>query len=254
MVLAVLAVFNLLFAPKQDKNIWINTAKASDHTGQIASVEVIGLPVTVATQATTETTALALPTATAVATTPAETPTATPETSGKPVFPAIWQRDKTQYINDDEWKTWSPSACSAASLSSVLIGYGHPVRITDVLYQFRLENAIKSSVGLYKYDVFSNVASQYGLKVVYSEDKNLDAHFNSVLDFLRQGDPVILNVLDPVYFPDGHFIVATGLNPDGTVAIMNPDPTGGAQVNQNWTQDSLKLYFSRMKRSAAALP
>jgi hypothetical protein len=241
MALAFLIVLNLLFAPKKDENIWVSTAKASDH--QMASVEVIGVPAVA--EATPE------PNATPVA------PTAIPETaaaSGKPVFPAIWQRDKAQYNSDAEWKTWSPSACSAAALSSVLIGYGHPVRITDVLYQFQQEKAIKSSVGLFKYDVFNNVASQFGLKVIYSEDKDLEAHFGRVLDFLKQGYPVILNVLDPVYFPDGHFIVATGLNPDGTVAIMNPDPTGGSQVNQNWTQDSLKLYFSRMKRSAAVLP
>ncbi len=175
-------------------------------------------------------------------------------TVSKLVFPAVWQRDKTQYASEDEWKTWAASACSAAALSSVLTGYGHPVKISDVLNQFEQQNAIKSSVGLYKYNVFNTVASKYGLKVAYSEDKNLDSHFGRVLDYLKQGYPVILNVLDPTYFPGGHFIVATGLNPDNTVAIMNPDPTGGKQVNQFWTQDSLKLYFSRMTRSAAILP
>ncbi len=241
MALAFLVVLNLLFAQKKNDNVLISTAKASDH--QVASVEVIGA--TAAAEAPTE------PGATPVAPTAPETAAAEP---GKPVFPAVWQRDKAQYNSEAEWQTWSPSACSAASLSSVLIGYGHPVRITDVLYQFQQEKAIKSSVGLFKYDVFNNIASQYGLKVIYSEDKDLDAHFGRVLGYLKQGYPVILNVLDPVYFPSGHFIVATGLNQDGTVAIMNPDPTGGQQVNQDWTQDSLRLYFSRMKRSAAVLP
>lgn len=231
-VLAFFVILNFLLAPKKDQDIWVSTANASGHS--MAKVEVIG-------------------------TTAADTlePTTVPATSamtGKLVFPAVWQRDKTQYASESEWKTWAGSACSAAALSSVLTGYGHPVKITDVLNQFEQQNAIKSSVGLYKYNVFSTVASEYGLKVAYSEDKNLDAHFGRVLDYLKQGYPVILNVLDPTYFPGGHFIVATGLNPDNTVAIMNPDPTGGKQVNQSWTQDSLKLYFSRMTRSAAILP
>lgn len=243
MALAVLAVLNLFLAPKPDADLWISTAKASDHHGQAAPVEIIGAPGDVATSTSTATPVASTPPTTTAATDPA-----------KPIFPAIWQRDKAQYNSDAEWKTWSNSACSAAALSSVLIGYGHPVRITDVLYQFQQEKAIKSSVGLYKYDVFNNVAAQFSLKVIYSEDKDLDAHFGRVLDYLKQSYPVILNVLDPVYFPDGHFVVATGLNPDGTVAIMNPDPTGGAGINQNWTQDGLKLYFSRMKRSAAVMP
>lgn len=243
MVLAVLVVLNLLFASKKDEDVWVSTAKASNLQSHMASVEVIGAP-------TVESTTL--PTPTPEPTSPP--PAATAAASTRPVSPGVWQRDKTQYINDAEWQTWAPSACSAASLASVLISYGHPVRITDVLYQFRQLGAIKSSVGLYKYDVFNTVASQYGLKVIYSEDKDLDAHFARVLDFLKQGYPVILNVRDPVYFPDGHFVVANGINADGTVAIMNPDPTDDKGVNQNWTQDSLKLYFGRMKRSAAVLP
>jgi hypothetical protein len=238
-VLAVLVVLNLLFASKKDEDTWVSTAKASNPQSRVASAEIIGAPTGAEPTATPESSAL---------------PPAAVSAATKPVFPPVWQRDKAQYIDDGEWQTWAPSACSAASLASVLIGYGHPVRITDVLYQFRQLGAIKSNVGLYKYDVFSTVASRYGLKVIYSEDNDLDAHFARVLDFLKQGYPVILNVRDPVYFPDGHFIVATALNPDGTVAIMNPDPTDDKGVNQNWTQDSLKLYFSRMKRSAAVLP
>ncbi|HEX2914694.1 MAG TPA: C39 family peptidase, partial [Chloroflexia bacterium] len=112
------------------------------------------------------------------------------------------------------------------------------------------QNAIKAGAGLYRYDVFTSIASKYGLKAVYSEDKNVDAHFNQVLSYLKQGEPVIMNVLDPTYFPAGHFVVATGINSDGTIAVMNPDPVGGKSVEQNWPQDALKLYFGRMARSA----
>lgn len=236
LALAFFVILNFGLAPKKEPDIWVSSAKASQQQ-QMAVVDFVGVN-----------SGVPAPTA---APAPLQTASAVIR---KLVFPAVWQRDKAQYASEDEWKTWAGSACSAAALTSVLNGYGHPVKISDVLSQFEQQGAIKSTVGLYKYNVFGTVASQYGLKVAYSEDKNLEAHFGRVLDYLRQGYPVILNVLDATYFPSGHFIVATGLNPDNTVAIMNPDPTGGSQVNQNWPVDGLKLYFSRMNRSAAILP
>lgn len=241
-----LVVLTFMTEPKKDHNFFISPANASEH--KVVSAEVVNN-----FTGTTAADSFA-PTGTPVAAAPISTTPATEDAPAKPVFPPVWQRDKTQYASDAEWKTWANSSCSAASLTSVLVGYGHQVKISDVLNQFEAQNAIKSSVGLYKYNVFSTVASEYGLKVAYSEDKNLDAHFNRVMDYLRRGVPVIVNVLDATYFPSGHFVVATGLNADGTVAIMNPDPADDKGPNQNWTQSSLKLYFSRMTRSAAILP
>jgi hypothetical protein len=235
--LAFFVILSFLLAPKKEPDIWISTANAGQQH-QLAVVDFVGITAP----------ATALP---ATGSGPVLTAGAAVR---KLVFPGVWQRDKSQYATEEQWKTWAASACSAAALSSVLSGYGHPVRITDVLTRFEQQNAIKSTVGLYKYNVFSTVASEYGLKVAYSENKNLDAHFEQVLSYLKQGYPVILNVLDATYFPSGHFIVATGLNPDNTVAVMNPDPAGSNQVNQNWPLDGLKLYFSRMTRSAAILP
>lgn len=169
-------------------------------------------------------------------------------------FPAISQRDKSQYANEQEWRTWAGSACSAAAISAVLNGYGKSVRVTDVLAYLQSQNAIKAGAGLYRYDVFETVAAKYGLKATYSDDKNTDSHFERVLGYLKSGYPVILNVLDPNYFPAGHFIVATGVNDDGTIAILNPDPTSDKSVAQNWPAEGLKLYFSRMNRSAAIMP
>ncbi|HEX2913410.1 MAG TPA: hypothetical protein VH186_21585, partial [Chloroflexia bacterium] len=48
-------------------------------------------------------------------------------------FPAVSQRDRNQYKDDAEWRTWASSACSAASLTSVLNGFGINVHISDVL-------------------------------------------------------------------------------------------------------------------------
>ncbi len=166
-------------------------------------------------------------------------------------FPAISQRDKSQYADEAEWRTWAASSCSAAALSSVLNGYGKSVRVTDVLAYLQEQNAIKPNMGLYRYDVFASISAKYGLKAAYSEDKDLEAHFNRILDYLKRGVPVIINVYDPAYFPGGHFIVATGLNPDGTAAIINPDPARDKTVSQNWPLDGLKRYFASRLRSAA---
>lgn len=169
-------------------------------------------------------------------------------------FPAISQRDKNQYNSEEEWRTWSPSSCSAAAITSVLVGYGKNVRITDVLSYLKDWNAITARAGLHRYDVFSKMAELNGLRAVYSENKNLDSHLESVLGYLRQGYPVILNVYDPQYFPGGHFVVGTGINSDGTILIMNSDPASGKSVYQNWPLDGLKQYFTRTPRSAAILP
>jgi hypothetical protein len=169
-------------------------------------------------------------------------------------FPVIWQRDKNQYASEAEWRTWAASSCSAASLTSVLSGYGNNVRVSDVLALMQQQNAISSSGGLFDYSVFTTIPAKYGLKAIYSEDKNLDSHFERVLGYLRQGYPVVLNVRDPSFFPNGHFVLATAINQDGTIAIMNPDPAPGKTVNQNWPLDGTKLYFGRSLRSAAILP
>ncbi len=169
-------------------------------------------------------------------------------------FPLISQRDKSQYNSEAEWKEWSPSACSAASLVAVLNGFGVPTRITDILWLMQQERAINASKGLFDYGVLSSIPSKFGLRGEYSEDKDLDRHFESILNGLRLGKPVVINVWDAVYFPGGHFVVATHLNPDNTVSIINPDPVPGSSPAQDWPLEGLKLYFSRTTRSSIISP
>lgn len=176
--------------------------------------------------------------------------TTNPSTGTILTFPAISQRDKSQYSSEAEWREWAASACSAAAMTSVLNGFGKQVKISDVLVLMRGQNSITSSGGLYRYGVFSSIGSQYGLKVQYSEDKDVDRHFNAIMGALGKGSPVIVNIQDATFFPNGHFIVAVRANPDGTVSVINPDPALGKPVNQDWPRDTLKTYFSRSLRSA----
>ncbi len=169
-------------------------------------------------------------------------------------FPAISQRDKLQYQNEAEWRQWSASACSASAVASVLNGFGKNVKVTDVLNLMRDEGAISSSGGLFRYGVFNSIGAKYGLKVRYSESKDLDQHFDSIMNALQKGYPVVINIQDNTYFPNGHFIVAVRSNADNTISVINPDPAPGKPVSQEWSRDSLKTYFSRSLRSAIYTP
>jgi Peptidase_C39 like family len=169
-------------------------------------------------------------------------------------MPAISQRDPLQYNSPDEFQTWSPSSCSAASIAAIFSGFGKTARTADILSIMRDEKAISPQLGLYDYSVFEKVARKYGMKSSLNESRNLDAHFNNIVESLRKGTPVLVNVRDATFFPNGHFVVAARLNPDNTITVINPDPARGRPVVQEWTMDSTKTYFSRAMRSVVFVP
>lgn len=162
---------------------------------------------------------------------------------------AVWQLDPNQYANLDQYKLWSGSTCSVASLVSVLTAYGHKVSISQVLSIMLTRGGISPEAGLSNYGNFDYVAQLFGLHATVDENPNLDQHFNSILTQLQSNQLVIVNVQDSTYFPNGHFMVAYHLNTDGTVAIMNPYAAPGQSVFQNWPLTTLKLFFSRTSRS-----
>lgn len=161
----------------------------------------------------------------------------------------VWQRDPDQYTNTDEFKLWSPSACSAAASVSMLAAFGQNVKVSDILPIMQSKGGLSPRNGLSDYSTFGIVAQKYGLHAILDESHDLEAHYNSILTQLKANRPVIVNVQDSTYFPSGHFVVAYRLNTDGTVAVMNPDPTPGKTVLQSWSLDGFKLYFSRTMRS-----
>jgi hypothetical protein len=162
---------------------------------------------------------------------------------------AISQRDPSQYLNDTEFRTWSPSACSAASTAAALGAFGFSVKISDVIALMQAKGGISPRFGLSDYTNFASVAQKYGVHAFLDENHDLETHFNSILTQVRTNHPVIVNVQDSTYFPAGHFIVVYHVNDDSTVEVMNPDPGPGHSVLQEWPFDALKLYFSRTMRS-----
>lgn len=166
-------------------------------------------------------------------------------------LPAFSQRDRQQYLDDAEYNLWSASACSATATAALLNGLGKQVRTSDVLAIMRENNAISPDRGLYDYSVFKKIGDRFNLRTDYREGGDLNSHFNSIISNLKSGTPVIINVIDAQFFPNGHFIAAFRYNSDDTVSVVNPDPLPGRPVIQNWTVDALKTYFSRSPRSAA---
>jgi hypothetical protein len=169
-------------------------------------------------------------------------------------LPGLSQRDINQYRTEEEHKLWSPSACSATATAAVLNSLGFKVRTVDVLDIMRESKAISPSNGLYDYTVFKIIGDRYNLRTDYREGGNIDAHYEWILDNIRKGNPVIINVRDPQYFPNGHFIAGFKINTDNTVSVVNSDPVPGSSVIQNWPVDALKTYFSRVPRSAVYFP
>ena len=167
----------------------------------------------------------------------------------RPSIGVVWQRDPDQYANTDELKLWSPSACSVAATASVLAAFGQKVKVSDILPLMQSKGGLSPRSGLSDYNTFGFVAQRYGLHAILDENHDLEAHYNSILSQLKANQPVIVNVQDSTYFPSGHFVVAYRLNDDGSIAVMNPDPTAGKTVLQSWSPEGFKLYFSRTMRS-----
>lgn len=169
-------------------------------------------------------------------------------------IPAFSQRDRSQYNDDAEFRTWSPSSCSATATAAVLNGYGKSVRTTDILGIMRSNNAISAAAGLLDAGIFNKIATQFDLKALINRDGNVDAHVDNLLNYVKQGTPVMANILDPTFFPGGHYVVLVRLNDDNTIAVVNPDPAVGKTVSQNWPLEAFKTYFGRTHLSVVFLP
>jgi hypothetical protein len=174
--------------------------------------------------------------------------------AGSLSLPALSQRDKLQYQDEAEFKTWSASACSATATAAILNSYGKTVRTTDVLAIMREKKSISTAAGLYDYNVFNVIAERYNLKAQVRQGGDIENHFNVLLDYIKNGTPVLMAVQDSTFFPNGHFISAFQLNADDTISVINPDPLPGRPVLQNWSIAALKTYFGRAPTSVVFFP
>lgn len=139
-----------------------------------------------------------------------------PMSGASKVLVRVSQVDPVQYNSMQEYTTWWPSACSAASMTEVINSYGHNYRVTDIL-------KVETSVG--------EITSDAGLLHPYGLDKTL-ARFNftthwlgdptvrpahpsvdNLLAVANSGTPVIIN-FPPDRWAGGHLLVVIGGNKD----------------------------------------
>ncbi len=200
------------------------------------------------------------PTPTAPLPTTAPAPPATtappPPPATIPPLPPVYQvgvidqGDRNQYLSDAQYQRWHGNVCSAATMASVMIAYGYPTKLGDVLNLMRDDGTISTWLGLADNNGFEPLAHHFSLQAHTDRNSDLDAHFNTIMAQLKAHQPVIINLWDAALYPTGHFVVAFNVNSEGYVGIMNPDWHGKYPPGlQAWTQDQLKTLFSRTKLS-----
>jgi hypothetical protein len=118
----------------------------------------------------------------------------------------IAQLDQNQYSSQDEYSTWSPSACSVAAMTEIINAYGHSYRLTDILKVESGLHEITPELGLLEDKGIYRTMAQFGFKRVPLERAKLDA----AIAVANQGHPVIISFANSGYWPGGHILVLRG--------------------------------------------
>lgn len=117
------------------------------------------------------------------------------------------QTSAAEYESPSQARTWGYSTCSAAALTAVLRGAGLPVRIADVMQA--MPGALTPQLGLVSRPGLVDAARQFGLQA--SDDR---LTYEQLAQATRQGEAVLVDLTNG-RFPEGHWLVVTGVGPDG---------------------------------------
>jgi hypothetical protein len=104
---------------------------------------------------------------------------------------------------------WSPSTCSAASMTEVINAYGHHYRIADILQVEVGIGAITPDLGLLSPHGIDDTAAKFGFQTQTLNNPTVD----QVLHIGNSGKPVIVNFPPPAaggHWDRGHFLVVLG--------------------------------------------
>jgi Peptidase_C39 like family len=137
--------------------------------------------------------------------------------ASQPLFPSsgasnaiirLNQVDPKQYKTVQEFNTWWPSACSAASMTEVLNAYDsnhQHYRITDILNVEAGLHQITPELGLLAPTGIDITMAQFGFKSTHLNHPSVD----DMITIARNGNPVIIN-FPPYLWPGGHLLVLRG--------------------------------------------
>jgi hypothetical protein len=132
--------------------------------------------------------------------------TSTAAYNASKVLIRIDQNSFDQYNNQLPHDTWSPSACSAASMVEEFNAYGHHYKIADVLQVEAGIGAITPDLGLFSPDGIDQTAAKFGFSTTTLTNPTVD----QVLQKANDGTPPIINFPPPAaggHWPGGHFLV-----------------------------------------------
>ncbi len=117
----------------------------------------------------------------------------------------ISQLDSGQYSSMQEYRTWSGSACSAASMTEVMNAYGRSYHITDVLAVEARIGEITPASGLLEEAGIEKTVRVFGFEATWGHQLSLD----QVVAIAKGGKPVIVG-FPPQRWAGGHLLVVTG--------------------------------------------
>ena len=120
----------------------------------------------------------------------------------------INQLDPHQYISQEEYTTWSWSACSTAAMTEVLNTYGHTYRIHDILAVERAVGEITIDAGLLHPGGIERTVAQFGFSTDWGYQHSLD----QIVATANRGISVIVGFPPQAAYPTGHLLVVVGGN------------------------------------------
>lgn len=132
-----------------------------------------------------------------------------PFTGASKALIRVSQLDPNQYNSTQEYNTWWPSACSAASMVEVINAYGHNYRVTDILNAETTVGEITPDAGLLEPHGLDKTLVRFNFTTRWLNNPSVDDLINTA----NSGTPVIIN-FPPYRWAGGHLLVALGGNKD----------------------------------------
>ena len=117
----------------------------------------------------------------------------------------ISQVDPNSYTSQQEYNTWWPSACSAASMTEVINSYGHSYKLSDILHVESGIGEITPDLGLVEPTGIAKTVAKFNFSATYLNNPSL----NDVMKAANNGTPVIVS-FPPSRWAGGHILVVIG--------------------------------------------
>lgn len=142
-----------------------------------------------------------------------------------------------QYESAAQARAWGYSTCSAAALTAVIKATGQDVKVSDVMKEMPGGMTIK--LGLVSRPSLVNAAEKFGAKA--TDDVT---NYEALKQATENGQPVLVDIRNSK-FPDGHWIVVTGVDDNGIQVAdssrydMTTMPKG--EFMRSWSSRGIRL-------------